>query len=146
MTDLVAVVYIGQKAVKQDNVLNTRRLWRGRGAKVECPRADAEVYFSYPDIWAPADVANKLIADRPIEPVQKPEEQPVHAAVRVDTSERAALIQGAILQLDPKNEDHFTQLGRPRVKAVIDTIGFSVEAAEIDAALRDLRALGKISG
>jgi hypothetical protein len=149
MTELVNVVYIGDKAVKKDNVLKSRRQWIGRGAKLQVPRQDAEIYFTYRDIWAPEDEAQKLIrAKMSMQATAKPSPAVVEETkpeVQIDTSDRAQLIQGAILQLEPGNDKHYTGQGKPRVKAVIDVLGFSVEANEIEAALADLRAAGKLS-
>ncbi|RZQ00671.1 HI1506-related protein [Vibrio vulnificus] len=54
------------------------------------------------------------------------------ASGAVDGSADALSIAEAIMQLDPKNEDHFTKSGKPDLKALSAIVGCNVSGAERD--------------
>lgn len=54
------------------------------------------------------------------------------ASGSVDGSADALSIAEAIMQLDPKNEDHFTKSGKPELKALSAIVGRNVSGAERD--------------
>lgn len=54
------------------------------------------------------------------------------ASGSVDGSADALSIAEAIMQLDPKNEDHFTKSGKPELKALSAIVGRNVTGAERD--------------
>ncbi|MBE4620994.1 HI1506-related protein [Vibrio navarrensis] len=55
-----------------------------------------------------------------------------HTSGAVDGSADALSIAEAIMQLDPKNEEHFTKSGKPELKALSAILGRNVTGAERD--------------
>jgi len=58
--------------------------------------------------------------------------------------DREALIQGAILSLNPESLEDYTSTGAPRVTRVSTIVGTNVAADEIEDAVKRLRAAGKL--
>ena len=52
-----------------------------------------------------------------------------------ETARRLTQIRAAVAKLDPDNESHFTQLGKPDARALSVILGWPVSGAERDAAL-----------
>lgn len=59
MTQLIKVLYVGQKPEKRDNVNHSvgarGRVWRGFGASLDVQSDEASVLFNYPDVWCSAE-------------------------------------------------------------------------------------------
>jgi hypothetical protein len=140
---LVDVYYVGRKDIKSDNILNHHhRVWRGFGSVLKVPEDDAEIYFTYPEVWsrtapkhkAPAPVKGAEVLD----PLAKTEAQ----GSGDEDFDRETLIQAAILQLDP--EDDFTETGLPKLAAIEAVLKTNVSAEEVDRAIKQLKAEGKL--
>lgn len=166
MEKLVPVYYVGRNREKIDNVLNTHRIWPGRGSMLEVPQSDANVYvIRHPDVWSfnpPADdVPEVVIVQAPTDPdinhvgpepaklgttanpaPRKTDAQPIP---EIDPEARDELLEAAILALDPANtDDDYTKQGVPRVAKVSEIMEGPVTADEIDKAFQRLKLAGKI--
>ncbi len=167
MSNTTKVFYIGTKALRNDSVLNHKHVsWAGYGSHQVVPDADAEVYFRYPTVWVSEEAFKKLakteaavtkqVAATPVDsglvkdpgpsvpdpgtPVPKPSD-----AGAAGDADRETLVQAAILQLKKDDPADYTAQGRPRVNRINEIAGTNVSAEEIDAAIKTLKHLGKLS-
>lgn len=146
MSNLVPVYYIGKRDKRIDNdILRTGRVWTGYGSCIEVPQAEAARYLAHKDIFSSTKPEARKT---PKTEVTIPEVE-VKAATQPEgegstEASRDQLIQGAVLQLNPKNKDHYTAQGKPRANAISDLLGMPVKAAEVDAAVTALKASGAL--
>lgn len=110
----------------------TRVRWQGR-------RRPGEEFV------APEDVAAELLAlgaarrgeAAALEPVVAPPEPLDRPGIGIgapapDESGRDAQIAEAVALLDPADDEHWTQTGRPRVSVVENIVGFDIAREELD--------------
>lgn len=120
----VAIVYVGKKARKDDNVANTGTVWNGPG---DVQRVDASVaakLLSHVDIWARAEGETEKVPDAEVEStLTKPEEeegeelQDTPTAFNIDDANKDQLVEYAMrefgVDLDKrKNIDSLRDLVR----------------------------------
>lgn len=157
-----AVIYIGKKSVKRDNVMNSGLIWGGPGAIVENvpDNVAATLCNMHKDIWvdvtdlgpeareemAEAIRSQALPAGALVTaaiPVVDPNAVPPAGATHTAPYDVEAVTQAIrMLGTPDQNPDAFTQQGKPRVKAVEEILGYDVNAAAVEecwAAVQDDR-------
>lgn len=150
---MVDIYYIGLKPLKKDNILWDRtRQWHGFGDCVSVPATDAPKYLYYKMVWADRAGYEAALKEREKQVAglsAKGEAQPPAADKGAPTSdddldERRQIIMGAILQLEKDNPKDYAD-GRPVVARIVTLAGFNPSLDEINEALNELRAAGKVS-
>lgn len=66
MSNLVPVVYVGNKPHAFDNVAHSGKSWQGKGDVQEVTDAQAKVLTKYPDQWALVDLADMARVNAPV--------------------------------------------------------------------------------
>ena len=66
MSNLVQVVYVGNKPHAFDNVAHSGKCWEGKGDVQEVTDAQAKLLLKYPDQWALANEADRAAVDAPV--------------------------------------------------------------------------------
>ena len=66
MSNLVQVVYVGNKPHAFDNVAHSGKSWAGKGDVQEVTYAQAKLLLKYPDQWALANEADCAIVEAPV--------------------------------------------------------------------------------
>ena len=66
MSNLVQVVYVGNKPHAFDNVAHSGKCWAGKGDVQEVTDAQAKLLLKYPDQWALANEADRAAVDAPV--------------------------------------------------------------------------------
>lgn len=66
MSNLVPVVYVGNKPHAFDNIAHSGKSWQGKGDVQEVTDAQAKLLLKYPDQWALANEADRATVDAPV--------------------------------------------------------------------------------
>ena len=66
MSNLVQVVYVGNKPHAFDNVAHSGKCWAGKGDVQEVTDAQAKLLLKYPDQWALANEADRAAVEAPV--------------------------------------------------------------------------------
>lgn len=66
MSNLVPVVYVGNKPHAFDNIAHSGKSWQGKGDVQEVTDAQAKVLIKYPDQWALVDLADMARVTAPV--------------------------------------------------------------------------------
>lgn len=66
MSNLVQVVYVGNKPHAFDNVAHSGKCWEGKGDVQEVTDAQAKLLLKYPDQWALANEADRAAVEAPV--------------------------------------------------------------------------------
>jgi len=66
MSNLVPVVYVGNKPHAFDNIAHSGKSWQGKGDVQEVTDAQAKLLLKYPDQWALANEADRAVVDAPV--------------------------------------------------------------------------------
>jgi hypothetical protein len=66
MSNLVQVVYVGNKPHAFDNVAHSGKCWTGKGDVQEVTDAQAKLLLKYPDQWALANEADRAAVEAPV--------------------------------------------------------------------------------
>lgn len=66
MSNLVPVVYVGNKPHAFDNIAHSGKSWQGKGDVQEVTDAQAKLLLKYPDQWALANEADRAAVDAPV--------------------------------------------------------------------------------
>jgi len=81
MSNLVPVVYVGNKPHAFDNIAHSGKSWQGKGDVQEVTDAQAKLLLKYPDQWALANEADRAAVEAPVSIEGKDENG---AAVTID--------------------------------------------------------------
>ena len=63
MSNLVPVVYVGNKPHAFDNIAHSGKSWQGKGDVQEVTDAQAKLLLKYPDQWALANEADRAAVE-----------------------------------------------------------------------------------
>jgi pyruvate-formate lyase len=66
MSNLVPVVYVGNKPHAFDNIAHSGKSWQGKGDVQEATDAQAKLLLKYPDQWALANEADRAAVEAPV--------------------------------------------------------------------------------
>lgn len=66
MSNLVQVVYVGNKPHAFDNVAHSGKCWAGKGDVQEVTDAQAKLLLKYPDQWALANESDRSAVEAPV--------------------------------------------------------------------------------
>ena len=66
MSNLVPVVYVGNKPHAFDNIAHYGKSWQGKGDVQEVTDAQAKLLLKYPDQWALANEADRAAVEAPV--------------------------------------------------------------------------------
>ncbi len=66
MSNLVQVVYVGNKPHAFDNVAHSGKCWAGKGDVQEVTDAQAKLLLKYPDQWALANESDRAAVEVPV--------------------------------------------------------------------------------
>lgn len=66
MSNLVPVVYVGNKPHAFDNIAHSGKSWQGKGDVQEVTDAQAKLLLKYPDQWALANEADRATVEAPV--------------------------------------------------------------------------------
>lgn len=66
MSNLVQVVYVGNKPHAFDNIAHSGKSWQGKGDVQEVTDAQAKLLLKYPDQWALANEADRATVEAPV--------------------------------------------------------------------------------
>ena len=66
MSNLVPVVYVGNKPHAFDNIAHSGKSWQGKGDVQEVTDAQAKLLLKYPDQWALANESDRATVDAPV--------------------------------------------------------------------------------
>lgn len=66
MSNLVPVVYVGNKPHAFDNIAHSGKSWQGNGDVQEVTDAQAKLLLKYPDQWALANEADRAAVEAPV--------------------------------------------------------------------------------
>lgn len=66
MSNLVPVVYVGNKPHAFDNIAHSGKSWQGKGDVQEVTNAQAKLLLKYPDQWALANEADRAAVEAPV--------------------------------------------------------------------------------
>lgn len=66
MSNLVHVVYVGNKPHAFDNIAHSGKSWQGKGDVQEVTDAQAKLLLKYPDQWALANEADRAAVEAPV--------------------------------------------------------------------------------
>ena len=66
MSNLVPVVYVGNKPHAFDNIAHSGKSWQGKGDVQEVADAQAKLLLKYPDQWALANEADRAVVEAPV--------------------------------------------------------------------------------
>lgn len=66
MSNLVPVIYVGNKPHAFDNIAHSGKSWQGKGDVQEVTDAQAKLLLKYPDQWALANEADRAAVDAPV--------------------------------------------------------------------------------
>lgn len=66
MSNLVPVVYVGNKPHAFDNIAHSGKSWNGKGDVQEVTDAQAKLLLKYPDQWALANEADRAAVEAPV--------------------------------------------------------------------------------
>ena len=66
MSNLVSVVYVGNKPHAFDNIAHSGKSWQGKGDVQEVTDAQAKLLLKYPDQWALANEADRAAVEAPV--------------------------------------------------------------------------------
>ena len=66
MSNLVPVVYVGNKPHAFDNIAHSGKSWQGKGDVQEVTDAQAKLLLKYPDQWALANEADRAVVEAPV--------------------------------------------------------------------------------
>ena len=66
MSNLVHVVYVGNKPHAFDNISHSGKSWQGKGDVQEVTDAQAKLLLKYPDQWALANEADRAAVEAPV--------------------------------------------------------------------------------
>ena len=66
MSNLVQVVYVGNKPHAFDNIAHSGKSWQGKGDVQEVTDAQAKLLLKYPDQWALANEADRAAVEAPV--------------------------------------------------------------------------------
>ena len=66
MSNLVQVVYVGNKPHAFDNIAHSGKSWQGNGDVQEVTDAQAKLLLKYPDQWALANEADRAAVEAPV--------------------------------------------------------------------------------
>lgn len=66
MSNLVPVVYVGNKPHAFDNIAHSGKSWHGKGDVQKVTDAQAKLLLKYPDQWALANEADRAAVEAPV--------------------------------------------------------------------------------
>jgi hypothetical protein len=66
MSNLVPVVYVGNKPHAFDNIAHSGKSWQGKGDVQEVTDAQAKLLLKYPDQWALVNEADRATVEAPV--------------------------------------------------------------------------------
>lgn len=66
MSNLIPVVYVGNKPQAFDNVAHSGKSWEGKGDVQHVTHAQARILVKYPDQWALVDESDRAAIDAPV--------------------------------------------------------------------------------
>lgn len=66
MSNLVPVVYVGNKPHAFDNIAHSGKSWQGKGDVQEVTDAQAKLLLKYPDQWALANEDDRAAVEAPV--------------------------------------------------------------------------------
>ena len=66
MSNLVQVVYVGNKPHAFDNIAHSGKSWQGKGDVQEVTDAQAKLLLKYQDQWALANEADRAAVEAPV--------------------------------------------------------------------------------
>lgn len=66
MSNLVPVVYVGNKPHAFDNIAHSGKSWQGKGDVQEVTDAQAKLLLKYTDQWALANEADRAAVEAPV--------------------------------------------------------------------------------
>ena len=66
MSNLVPVVYVGNKPHAFDNIAHSGKSWQGKGDVQEVTDAQAKLLLKYPDQWALVNEADRSAVEAPV--------------------------------------------------------------------------------
>lgn len=66
MSNLVPVVYVGNKPHAFDNIAHSGKSWQGKGDVQEVTDAQAKLLLKYPDQWALVNEADRAAVEAPV--------------------------------------------------------------------------------
>lgn len=66
MSNLVPVIYVGNKPHAFDNIAHSGKSWQGKGDVQEVTDAQAKLLLKYPDQWALANEADRAAVEAPV--------------------------------------------------------------------------------
>lgn len=66
MSNLVPVIYVGNKPHAFDNIAHSGKSWQGKGDVQEVTDAQAKLLLKYPDQWALANESGRATVDAPV--------------------------------------------------------------------------------
>lgn len=66
MSNLVPIVYVGNKPHAFDNIAHSGKSWQGKGDVQEVTDAQAKLLLKYPDQWALANEADRATVEVPV--------------------------------------------------------------------------------
>lgn len=154
----VDIAYIGKKAKKKDTLTGSRTVWNGYGDVKSVDAVNAQELLQYPDVFVLAEKLDehkkeKAEADKLAEEEAKAIAEAEEKA-RLEAEEAAKkkaedfepekieLIQKAIIELDPNNNEHFFKSSqKPKtkaVKAMMGEAGAEVTEEEVEFAFAQL--------
>ena len=66
MSNLVPVVYVGNKPHAFDNIAHSGKSWQGKGDVQEVTDTQAKLLLKYPDQWALANEVDRAAVEAPV--------------------------------------------------------------------------------
>lgn len=66
MSNLVPVIYVGNKPHAFDNIAHSGKSWQGKGDVQEVTDAQAKLLLKYPDQWALANEVDRAAVEAPV--------------------------------------------------------------------------------
>mgnify|MGYP001046825141 CR=1 FL=1 len=131
------IMYVGNKAEKRDTVTGSNLYWPGKGSILVVDHTVAVQLIRHPDVWVEVDEEGEPIVSKVITPKKaapaKPETPPDEpVAPTVDA------VKAAILILDRDNDEHFTETGKPKHRAVSEALDTDFDIKLLNAAWKEI--------
>jgi len=136
------IMYVGKKPEKRDTVTGSNMYWPGNGSVLSVEHTTALQLLRHPDVWVEVDkdgnpVQGKLQvkASKPkqVDNQEPDNEEPGESEVTVDA------VKEAIFGLDRENPEHFTDGGKPKLKAVAEALGVDeLDVKLVNAAWKEI--------
>lgn len=140
------VQYVGKKPEKKDTVTGSNLYWPGPGSILQVEYTRAVQLLRHPKVWIEVDEKGKTVGgSKPImpkasEPKKDEGDEDGDEGDTSDDGEEVAVeaVKDAIRQLDRENPEHFSDKGKPKLKAVQEALGTEVSVKVLNAAWKEI--------